>query len=343
MESQLFKIALDEIYVAHHPNDIKYMPLFRKGERVVDTSRHLFRRAVTRKRILKSLTKDRQNCKWIPKDQYERLPSVEWTIEDEERVFGGSVTRQGAKDLKKSLEQKNQDSRFELAAQHDAVLQVADQVQEELEEEETGGKDSKEGNSANDVSDNQATKEPKRETSKSSTAKDDVESDDSSDTSDSDDDKSDEADPLKQLEKTTDAVAKRKRIEQAVEGSKSSDSDSSDDSSSDDDDIKKDQGKEKDADDSSDDDSDSSSDSSDEEEADVAESSEKKVPKINPKDNVEPEVDDFLMDANNDEDMNVFSMTLKRVPALEVRGDKSKGWESQRQRPGQFKKRRERR
>jgi hypothetical protein len=329
--------------VAHHPNDVKYMPLHRKGQRVVVTSRQLFRRAVTRRRILNSLTKEKRNCTWVAKDQYERLPSVEWTIQDEERVFGGSVTRQGMKEIKKSLQEANQDSRFELAGQHAAVLEVADQVDDELDDEETGDKESNEENSGSDGSENNATKEHGRETSKNQKAKDDEKSEDSSDNSDSDDDESDEVDPLNRLEKSTIAVEKREQIQKVVADSKSSDSDSSDDSSSDEDDDKKDEGQEKAADDSSDDDSDSSSDSSDESEADLVDSPKRKVPEINDKDNKQEEFDDFLMDTNNEDDVNVFSMTLNRISAVEARGDKSKGWETQRQRPGQFKKRRERR
>ena len=56
----------------------------------------------------------------------------------------------------------------------------------------------------------------------------------------------------------------------------------------------------------------------------------------------EESVDDFLLDAN--EDTNVFQKTTAQLSAFDnVRGDKSKGWETQRQRPGQFKRRRVRR
>ena len=54
-------------------------------------------------------------------------------------------------------------------------------------------------------------------------------------------------------------------------------------------------------------------------------------------------VDDFLVDAS-EETHNVFEKTTSQVPAMdEARGDKSRGWETQRQRPGAFKKRRVRR
>lgn len=312
----------------------------------MDASRQLFRRAVTRRRILKSLTKDKRNCPWISKDQYDRLPSVEWTIQDEERVFGGSVTRQGKKEIKNSLQVANQDSRFELAGQHAAVLTVADQVDAELDEKDN---DSGSKPSEHDVSKQESRKAeqtPINNVEKS--AKKDSENEYSSDSNDSDDDQSEDAvDPLKRLERNAVIVENRKQIETTKEKLHSSeDSDSRDDSSSDEDDVKKDEGQDKDAgDSSSDDDSDSSSDISDDGQAKSEGDPERMVPKAKEEENedADAEFDDFLMDANNEDDVNVFSMTLNRVPAVQPRGDKSKGWETQQQRPGQFKKRRVRR
>jgi hypothetical protein len=56
----------------------------------------------------------------------------------------------------------------------------------------------------------------------------------------------------------------------------------------------------------------------------------------------EEEIDDFLIDDTDYQD--VFNKPAVRVPALStLRGDKSKGFETQSQRPGEYKKKRRRR
>ena len=270
-KSELTKIALDQVYVAHHPNDVKYMPLFQKGTRVVDQSRQLYRRAVTRKRILKQLSSSSppSRCDWIPKDQYDRLPE-DWTIQDEEKTFGGSISRMG---IKQKKEKGADDSRFALEASHDALLQAADQIKTELDkEEEIDGDDEK-------------------------NPKDDESMDSVGDSSSSSDSSSDEEDVVQK--KTSDT------------SSDDSDSSSSEDGSQDD---------------------------------DVQErptlSSQRLVQES------EDEEDDFLLDGDPDgsnDGGNVFQKTSAQLPALGEKGDKSKGWETQRQRPGQYKKRRVRR
>eukprot|EP00934_Nitzschia_sp_Nitz4_P005340 Nitzschia sp. Nitz4//scaffold77_size91520//28950//30164//NITZ4_004885-RA/size91520-processed-gene-0.106-mRNA-1//-1//CDS//3329557976//5330//frame0 len=289
---ELFKIALDEVYVAHHPNDIKYMPLFRKGDRVTDSSRALFRRAVTRARILRELASKSIEIKpasWISKDQYDRLPK-EWSIQDEERVFGGSISRTGKA---KGPSAAKSDSRFALASNHDAVLEEAAKIDAALDEVEEVGESS------------------------------------SSEDEDSDDD--DDADPLQGG--TLAEPTKPNGNAAHPEASSSSDDDSSDDESTS-------PSEKKDATvttkrDNNDDDDDSSSSS------DSSVGQEEEPPTQKPAPSPEPEeVDDFLMEANQEDD-NVFSMTLKQVPAMDTaRGDKSKGWESQRQRPFQKRQRR---
>ena len=88
-EAELQMIALDQMYVAHFPHDMRYIPLFRNGVRMVDVNaRKLARRATTRKRILKNLGEDR--VKWIAADQYERLPS-EWSVDMEKKTFAAPV------------------------------------------------------------------------------------------------------------------------------------------------------------------------------------------------------------------------------------------------------------
>lgn len=323
MEEQLVKIALDQVYVAHHPTDVKYTPLFRKGQRVIDTSRQLYRRAVTRRRILKSLTTERQNCTWISKEQYQRLPTSEWNIQDEEELFGGSITRKGMKEVKKKLRETTEDSRFGLAPGQKTILELAEQMDAELEGQ--GAETEDEDLDINTMA------EVSNEDRKSKSGDDDG-SEDSSSSSDSED--SEELDPAvkRSPAQIPASTLEEKKVDSGapVFGDSSSSSSDSDDSSS-----------------SSDDDgvavekalaargmdeksSPSSSDSSSGSESD--------------KDEKVDQGDDFLMDAKEDDDGNVFSMTLKQIPALgEVRGDKSKGWDTQKLRPGQFKKRRVRR
>lgn len=348
-EQTLLKIALDQIYVAHHPNDIKYMPLFRKGQRVVDLSRQLYRRAVTRKRILKDLaTTNTQRVSWISSEQYKRLPS-EWSIEDEERIFGGSISRSAVKEQKQQkLAQASADSRFALAPTHDMVLHAADQIDAELDVDDEIGDDKAGGqNRSSDESSSDESDEEKEEQTHSVPRKDAISApakgveDEVDSTSESDSD--DDADPLKRNVHPT----KESDVVEKDDSSDSSSDDSSDDSSVNEE-AKQTVGAKIEKFDVSSDSSDDSSDSSDDE-------NEEKSAKIPPRaakpiasskiPDEEEEEDDFLVDAqDDDDDKNVFSMTLKRVPALDnVRGDKSKGWETQRQRPGQFKKRRVRR
>jgi hypothetical protein len=318
-ESQLLKIALDQVYVAHHPTDIKYAPLFRKGQRVIDTSRHLYRRAVTRRRILTSLTKEKQTCTWISKDQYERLPVSEWTIQDEERIFGGSITRQGMKEVKKRLKEATSDSRFALAPEHNALLQMAQQIDTQLDHQGDRARDDEDGDRENKLQATMAKSAP------ATFQKDESES--SSSTSDDEDDDGDEPDPMLRFHAQPNAPADRAHISLNPVLGDSSDNSDTDDSSSDDDDNEPAKAMTQ------------TSDGSSSTTTHSSEDGEEKTEEIR-----EEEVDDFLVDAHSDEDENVFSMTLKQVPALgEARGDKTKGWETQKQRPGQFKKRRVRR
>lgn len=311
---ELQKLALDEVYVAHHPNDIKYMPLYQKGQRVVDQSRQLYRRAITRKRILKMLaspSSPSKLCTWIAKEQYDQLPK-DWTIQDEETTFGGSISR---RDMKGKKVLQTEDSRFALASQHDAVVQAADELETKMDEVD--------GDAANEH------------------VKDSEESD-----SDSSMDNNDQP-------KTLAKAAELVKVVAASSSGSSSDSDSSDDSDSSGTGKKlqassSPKGDEGDVVSSSDDtDSSSSSDSSDSD----SEEDDKKIDKPSlqaqsaPKPEEEDEVDDFLLD--NDDDQNdiaeVFQNASAQLPALAHRGDKSRGWETQRQRPGEFKRRRVRR
>jgi len=130
-EQGLKKIAVDQAYVAHFPRDIKYMPLFRKGDRVVDDGKTLRRRAITRNRILQSiLKKEERKVKWISKDQYNRVPTT-WTMEEEEEMFGKK--KEDAKQKKPELPQ---DDRFKPNVSHQKILQAGEKLQKELKKED---------------------------------------------------------------------------------------------------------------------------------------------------------------------------------------------------------------
>jgi hypothetical protein len=330
-QAELYKLALDQVYVAHHPNDIKYSQLFNKGERVVDQSRQLYRRAVTRRRILKDLpTTEKVN--WIAADQYERLP-LEWTIQDEETIFGGSITRKGLKD--KPKEKKTDDSRFAVASSHDAVLEAAEQIESQIKKEEMKPKESSGSDSDSDSS---SSENKPNETAEKGKRKDPaVKESESGSSSNESDAAADEADPLKPSNKVV-------VVANAAESSSSDDSDSSSDEEENNASANKKKetsNVQKESSDSSDDSS--SDDSSSDEEEEANDDKGKKVPPTRShKLEVKEEVDDFLVDA--DEDTNVFEKAKEQVPALgESKGDKSRGWETQKQRPGEFKKKRVRR
>jgi hypothetical protein len=111
----------------------------------------------------------------------------------------------------------------------------------------------------------------------------------------------------------------------------------------------------------SDDTSDSSSSDSEEEESDSSDSSEeeadvnvkeshKSTPKGLPEvetpkaDEDMEEEDDFLVAVDEGKEQDNFANAKNHLPTSdEFKGDKSKGWSTQRQRPGQFKKKRIRR
>lgn len=336
-EQELLKLALDLVYVAHHPNDVKYMPLFSKGARVVDQSRQLYRRAITRRRILRELSEKPKAASWISKDQYGRLPK-EWTIQDEQRVFGGSISRKGLNEKKAA---KTDDSRFALASDHEALLKAADKIETEMnleEDEEEAEKDGNESSNSESTSDSsEDEKEGKQDNDinpnnkRIEKAKDDSSSDSSSEDSDNDD----EADPL---------TRKAKYAGQPVKSGKqaSSDSSSSEDSDDDDDDEDK-KNEKKDDDDSSSDDSSSSSDSDSSDDDNDEKVVKKTTPVATKESDGDEEADDFFCDADNE--TNVFKKVTAELPAWDkFRGDKSQGWATQRQRPGsEFKRRRVRR
>lgn len=281
-ENELFKIALDQAYVAHFPHDIRYLPLFKNGNvRAVDEGKALFRRAVTRNRILKELGSE-QRVNWISEDQYARLPPS-WTIQLEQETFGGK--REKLKGDKAEV-----DDRFSLSKEHQQVLEAVEKIENELD----GSND--EENDKDDA----------------------VDESEGSESGEIDSDSGcDNVDPMnsvtKNIDKPVSQFSERETGTEDANGD-SDDSDESDDSSS------------------------SSDDSSDEDSKDDSNHVGGTKRQL---DTTDEEADDFLIPATNE---NVFDKAkAERASELVNRGDKSKGWTTQRQRPGQFKPKKQRR
>jgi hypothetical protein len=309
-EAEFFKIALDMAYVAHFPHDVvKYMPIFHKGTRVVDSGRHLNRRAVTRKRVLANAgTGAEPRVSWISTEMYNRLPQQEWTLELERATFAGEGAESGAASGNSERGGVSSDNRFAVNNMESSalLLEAAEEIETKLDQEETL-------KSKNDV-------EQHEKDAESSSGSDSIDSDSSS--------------PDPPLKNT---AAKKPAAESKKKSSSDSD-DTSDSSSSDseEEDNVKNKGKGKVSSASSDSDS---SDSSDEE-ADVK-VKDVETPKV---DEIMEEVDDFLVPAVEGKEQDVFANAKSNIPTRdELKGDKSKGWATQNQRPGQFKKKRIRR
>ena len=281
-EKELFKIALDQVYVAHFPHDIRYLPLFKNGNvRAIDEGKALFRRAVTRNRILKELGSE-QRVTWISEDQYARVPPS-WTIQLEQETFGGK--REKLKGAKSEV-----DDRFSLSKEHEQVLDAVEKIENEL--------DRSNGEEYN-----------KDDTVDESDGDESLENDSESGC--------DNVDPMKSVTNyVNEPVSQCQKSETGTEQHANSDSDDSDES----------------------DDSSSSEDSSDDDSSDDSIHLGGAKRQL---DTTEEEGDDFLVPAT---DENVFDKAkAEKASELVNRGDKSKGWTTQRQRPGQFKPKKQRR
>ena len=323
--TSLLALALDLAYVAHYYPvvDQKYLPLLRQGERRVDDKKRLVKRAAIRARILQALP-TAERVKWIAADLYDMLPTSEkeWTVDDERRVFGCETENGGTNSKAAAL---LEDDRFTVKPQQDAILQAALELEQNLEDDD----------------DEEVVAARNKEDDSSQSSHDDVGSGDSED---------DDADPLthtKSIGSSKPSVipnaSKANRPQQGDDES-SSDSSSSDDSDSESPDAEGDPAKNGDQ-----DDDDSSSSSSSSSAASVDDRSGKDVKAVpSPTvaaSRVDDDEDDFLVAADDDAGAaKAFDKPKMFVPGMDRnRGDKSKGWETQRQRPGQFKKRRVRR
>ncbi|CAB9499469.1 expressed unknown protein [Seminavis robusta] len=330
---ELTRIALDMIYVAHFPHQQQsYRPLYRNGKK--RWLIHPVSRAMIRQKIIQDLKENNKNSfervKWISQDMYERVPS-EWSVAQELELF--DYPKGDGKDKKKET---TQDNRFAISSDHDKFLEMANQLESKLDKDVPQKK--KEETSDSDSSSDDDEEEPKKASGKrppkdpSKRQREEDGSDDSSSSSDSDssEDISKSAAPSTKENQTT------KPMNKEPESSSSSDSDSSSDSSSDD----------------------SSSDDEDQKVTSNRNNNDNKnnpLKKVGPDKNKQEEKDsdsddDFFVaaSAKKDEDIAVFDRVQgkeEHMLAAEdpARGDKSQGWATQRQRPGQFKKKRVRR
>eukprot|EP00977_Amphora_coffeiformis_P005810 scaffold1223_cov151-Amphora_coffeaeformis.AAC.3 len=317
-QEEQYRIGLDMLYVAHYPLEVRYQPLFRKNQRILLDGRNLARRAAARSKLFKSVA-TLPRMPWVPASVYEKVPES-WSNVLERQTFGVVAPGSAAPAVP--------DDRFANAtADHESILQAAQAMDAALDAEEEQEETKKEP------------KETKVASDGDSSSSEEAESDD-------DDDESDGADPLEQQQVNRkrpagDAIESEPSKQQSTLKNESlDDSSSSDDSSSDDDD----------------DDSSSSSSSEENTTKEIAKqlvsTSDTNPGKKggnkdkNPdKDDDNDDEDDFLVTPEEaPETSDVFANAKETVPSVdEARGDKSQGWATQRQRPGQFKKRRTRR
>lgn len=299
MEEELNKIALDMVYVAHYPHDMRYIPLFRKGVRIVDSGRPLARRGTTRKRIIEQLHKQEEieRVAWISEEMYKRLPQS-WSIQQERDCFGEGIDS-------KTTQVEVHDGRFAVAPTQCKLLEAMDAIESQIDKE--------------------INEQPKNE----HLHRDDESSSDGEVSIDSDDDS--EADAIQNTDISNQEIKKK-----TSEGD-SRDNDSDSDSGS----SKGVQRAPQDVEPDDDSPTSTSSDSSDEDSFNSSDHEDKKE-KTQGNPGIDLEDDPFLVTTDKvEDDKNIFAKAKRHIPGLdEMKGDKSKGWATQRQRPGQFKKRR---
>lgn len=311
-EHDLWKLALDQVYVAHYPLETSYLSLFQNSTRRQNLNKRLlFKMASQRKRVLENLaaakpdsvnsnnTGSLQRANWIHPSQYERIKDVTtWSTDQERSTF--EVTDSGK-------QEKFDDDRFPVSNSAQMVLEAQEKIEKEADQAEATTKAVLEHSDADSSSE-------------------------SSSSSSSSDDDDDEADPLTEPSQKQIATTKQ--------------DDSDDDSSSKEESLEPQNETKKEASDSDGDSSSSSSSDDDSSSSDeVTEQLKVSVPlSTRPPDDSQEgnDDDDFLVAASGEAD--VFANAKRHVPALdEAVGDKSKGWATQRLPPGQFRKKQRRR
>ena len=314
---RLYALALDQVYVAHYPLDhSSYLNLYQNNKRRSTMNRRLlYKMASQRQRVLERLASDcTQRVNWIPAEQYERIADVKtWSTDLERSTFGITVT-----DDKGSTAPKNAqptDSRF--TAVSDRAQKLVEQ-QEQMEQAMiVDGEDLLREETNATASDNKSLDDDDSGSAGSSSGEDD-------------------ADPLA---KSTARLPRPQETPVITEkGSKEGEDDVSSSSSSSDDD---------------DDDTESSrnsNESASQNKNQPGGSLIRKHPSTAAEKSssapVKLQKDDFLVSAVDDDGQNnnVFANAKRHVPAVDdARGDKSQGWATQRQLPGQFRKKQRRR
>jgi hypothetical protein len=323
-EQEQHRIGLDMLYVAHYPHEARYEQLFRQGTRVNLDGRNLARRAASRGKILAKVS-SLDRVSWVPAQVYENCPS-DWSSAKERETFG-SVTPLKVEDTSVKDDRFTTDA---AAAKHSVMLQAVEAVDADLDEDEAKDLDLDETSGKGTI----RTKEDRGQDSDSS----------SEGIVSEDEDESDDADPLSSRDGVSrkrkdvvgdsvmihspdveDAKKKAPGVEDAKKNAPDDNASSASSSSS----------------------SDSSSSSSSDEDSD--DDDEATTPKAAISETAaegksapgDADVDDFLMSTETATD--IFANAKEQVPSVdEFRGDKSKGWATQRQRPGEFKKKRTR-
>lgn len=129
-QKQLALIALQQVYVAHFPDDTEYVPLFDIGGEGLSVQRAALRRRALES-ALGGAVSGQGVADWIAEDMYGRLPR-EWSLDDEIAMFGGGggskqnrsdkkagrkVAAGGANKQKKSLNRRQRQRRARRRAQ----------------------------------------------------------------------------------------------------------------------------------------------------------------------------------------------------------------------------------
>ena len=304
LRAELDDIVRDKLYVAFFPNDTKYFSLFRGGERVVDDAPTAEKRQMIRNRIAQEYHGG-------------RLTSKSWFNLDEIKEMKSPLAAKSSAGSDPSAGKRKRAADASTKSTNKAVKKVASGKKEE---------DDRDGVVARNV------KASKEGGNKGNDSSDGDDSSSSSSSSSGDDDSDSEQHKTKVIAKPT---AKDDVEEIGDSDSSSSSSSSSSDSS--------------DSDSSSSSDSDSSSDSSSDDSEDEGENSNKKTLKAEPQPKMpaaanEESDDDFFADDGDGKD--VFEKAAQYSTGYEyeeAKGDKSRGWTTQKQRPGQWKKNRNKR
>lgn len=350
IENELFKLALDQVYVAHYPHEhSSYLSLYNNNERRSNMNRRmLYKMAKQRQRVLERIsTVERVN--WISAEQYDRVIGVVtakqkpcWSTELERITFGITVTDGASGFSNTPGASERTDSRFAAISERaQKLVEEQEQIAKELDQEEE-------------------TEEAEKSTGTKRKQRDSEEEEDDDDESSSSED---DADPL--VKPFTDAYEKQRSVKtsekdnERVRNNNDESSDGSMSSQSDEEEKEDgDMGNAKNArtanDNNSDDDSTtSSSSSSSNNSSSSSEDNNESAPPVKnePITNtaMQPRIitaaqDEFLVAADDDDDGDVFANAKRHHPSMEdAKGDKSKGWATQRQFPGQFRKKQRRR